>query len=389
MAGPSSSGGNPNASGDGVLYGMLALIVGGALYGIWYLFSHEITIFVKIVKHLELQIINIFFDDPQVKDFIRFFDRVGDDKITWPHAAKAAEITGRYLKIPIAGLMLGFCIWVIFLAPGSRFKKVHGLEQLIAAQAKTWPVISPIVKFNPAAVSARAPGSAVPTKLPPFAESLSPEEFIAYHRIKVEAGLIDKVSALSAFTQQLGGRWPGAKKLPIHLQAVFAGIALKGARKRKESDDLMGEIAMSFKAPNGLIIKGKLKEKIRKIINDPTIGGEAEKIAARHAFTSTAMLGLLAWARQRGGVLAPAQFVWLRAVDRALWYPLNNLGRRAFLPEASGAMSHYYAELAAARPLLTPKLDRAVEALEEFYKINVPKIPPLDTGNDAKSAKKK
>jgi intracellular multiplication protein IcmP len=88
-------------------------------------------------------------------------------------------------------------------------------------------------------------------------------------------------------------------------------------------------------------------------------------------------LRALAYAREEGGVLAPATFVWLRAYDRMLWYPLNNLGRQAFHMEAVGAMCHYKAEKLANRPIVRPKVDGAVETLTEYMKsYKAKEIPP-------------
>ena len=63
------------------------------------------------------------------------------------------------------------------------------------------------------------------------------------------------------------------------------------------------------------------------------------------------MVRALWYARSEGGVLAPAQFLWLRGHDRALWYPLNNLGRKSFHIEAMGAMCQYKAEKRVSRPI--------------------------------------
>ena len=48
-------------------------------------------------------------------------------------------------------------------------------------------------------------------------------------------------------------------------------------------------------------------------------------------------MGLLNEARLKSGVLAPAQFVWLKLVDRRLWYALHSLG---FETEGSGRYLH-------------------------------------------------
>ena len=71
-------------------------------------------------------------------------------------------------------------------------------------------------------------------------------------------------------------------------------------------------------------------------------------------------MGLLNAARMRAGVLAPAQFAWLKLIDRQLWYALHSLGYETdgigrYLhpnprPEAAGARDHWAFERAGRRP---------------------------------------
>src|SRR5690606_29300093 len=99
----------------------------------------------------------------------------------------------------------------------------------------------------------------------------------------------------------------------------------------------------------------------------------------QHAFQTTALLRALLNARDEGGVLAPAQFVWLRAHDRILWYPLNNLGRQSFHMEAIGAMSHFKAERMTQRPIPKPKVQNAVESIAAYMQSGRARpIPQLD-----------
>ena len=94
-------------------------------------------------------------------------------------------------------------------------------------------------------------------------------------------------------------------------------------------------------------------------------------LLARHAYTQTVLLALLAEARG-GGVLPAALFSWLKGVDRPLWYALNSLGRRLPFAEALGAISHYGAERQAGAALPAPALEAAMESL----RAEVARLPP-------------
>ena len=68
----------------------------------------------------------------------------------------------------------------------------------------------------------------------------------------------------------------------------------------------------------------------------------------------------------------------MRGADRALWYPLNNLGRRAFHSEGAGAMAHFMAEEAAQKPLPMPRLDTAIVTINQYLAQTAAKIPPRE-----------
>jgi intracellular multiplication protein IcmP len=305
--------------------------------------------------------------------------------LSMPPLNAIGEVTTRYYRWPISAFIGSVGLYMLFFSPFTKFMTKHSLESFINAQAKMWPIITPILKLNPSKTG-RVLGDVIPDKLPPFAEALSPEEWISWNRIAVVNGIPDRDATRRAFIRQLGPRWNGADSLPWHMRALLAAFALKGAQKRDESDDLLGRLALAWSPDNGFRPDAELKGEINKLLRDPEIGGKILKVCDQYAWRTTAMLGALRWARANGGVLAPAQFLWLRADDRALWYPLNNLGRRSFHSEGAGAMGHFMAEEAAKKPLPIPRIDTAVVTLNTYLhdpdKNSIP-IPPRE--GDAKS----
>lgn len=63
------------------------------------------------------------------------------------------------------------------------------------------------------------------------------------------------------------------------------------------------------------------------------------------------------------GVLAPAQFRWVRFYDYKLWAFLRPIGGKTAVPEASGVFQHYLDEKTTQQPIVNPQVDRAVEAV--------------------------
>lgn len=382
-----------------------------ALWLIWHFFKQPFLETLRWVRFSELWLINLFtshrydaclewlmhahFKDPAPSpdmigwtntcfgvDYLKSLP--GDDiPAFYTLSADGLAMIGRgvatYIHWPLAAVFAGFGIHIIFFSPRNKFRTRHDLESFIKVQAKMWPVISPIVNFNPIKSSARAPGDPVPSKLPLFAEALSPEEWIAFHRIKVVNNIPDRDTARRAFLLQLGPRWNGSYEgQPAYIRALCAAFALKGVQRREESDDMLGEISQCWSAGGGLNLSLPLAGKIDQLLKDDKVGGQALPFANNHAYRTTAMLEMLRWARSRGGVLAPAQFLWLRGVDRTLWYALNNQGRRSFHTEGAAAMAHYMAEQNAKKPLPIPRIDTALVTLNQYMAEKGLPIPPRE-----------
>jgi intracellular multiplication protein IcmP len=350
---------------------------------IWLLFEPQILSSVRYIRLGELYLINLVtlgeYDtliklvkpawlggppEPYVSSFTRAKFLI------------TTSVIGSVLRWPVGIGLFAVGVYAMFFTQRGKFNNQYNLEELIKVQARIWPIITPIVGFNPARSNARANGDPVPAELPLFAEALSPEEWLAYHAIPIHNGLPDRETVLRALTQQLGPRWNGVDKLPPYLKALFAAFALKGAQRRVESDDLLGEIALCWSHKTGFALSLPLAKKIDDLIADPEVGGKAAVVAQQHAYRTTALLAVLRWGRAMGGVLAPAAFLWLRGEDRALWYPLNNLGRRSYHSEAAGAMAHFMAEQAAKKPLPLPRVETALITINQYLANSHPAIPP-------------
>lgn len=363
---------------DDLLIGaMIIFVVGGLAWLIWYVFDTELKNALRYVRLMQLKAMIMIYDSDYMVEipkyglqtlsvWERFFEKADPDDLGAREFGAITMIVMNKLKFVFSGLMGLFAIWALFKGPGTKYRRRMGLEGILAEHANNFPVISPFIKFNPSKMPVRAPGDPVPSKLPIFAEALGPEEWIAYNGIKYKNKKLDYDAAYRALAKQLGKRWRGAEYLPIHARGVYAACALKHVRKRKESDELLNELALSWSDKGGLKISSALKKKINKIVRDPKIGGSLKKYVNKHAFETTALLRALQRARSEGGVLSPSQFVWLRGYDRSLWYPLNNLGRKSYHAEAMGAMTHYTYELIAGQKIPTPKFDDAIKGLEEF-----------------------
>lgn len=316
------------------------------------------------------------------------YDQSVEEIKNLPKTALSNELTAlisyvamRPLKWVITAVLAGMALWALFRGPETQYRRSVDINKLIEIQSSNFKSITPFIKFNPSNVPPRPPGAPVPAELPAFAEALGPEEWIAYNQIPIPDGKLDEDVTEEALTKQLSKRWKGAQHLPDYKQVLLAGFCLKAVRKRSQSDDFLGRVSACWSHEKGLKLgqdKTLVKE-ARAILRDKKIAGDTLAKCNMHGFENTALLRGLQTAREEGGVLAPATFVWLRAHDRDLWYALNNLGRQAFHAEALGTMSHFKAEKRTNRPIPRPKLQDALTTIREYVESSkLRPIPQLD-----------
>ncbi len=371
---------------------IILVIIAVILYFIYRANTIEILNFFRWVRYGEIWLITVLTPSDftvtlptgQIVNVQQWFDSIGNMPAEQLNFKLLTMITGAALvayKWPVILCIAAIGLWTYTKGPGTHYTRVHNLDSFIKFQANAFPIIAPFVNFNPGDMPPRPPGTPVPAKLPVFAEALGPEEWIAYNQIPVPDGTLDEKTTLSALARQLGKRWRGVKNLKPYQQVLLAGFCLKAARKREEADDLMGRFALCWSHDKGLQL-GKdpaLVKRARKILATKEMAHALLKKCNQHAWETTAIMRALLYAREEGGVMAPAQFVWLRGYDRNLWYALNGLGRNSSFAEAFGSSSHFRAEKRAQRPIPKPKVKDAFDGLVTYMdSLDARPIPTLD-----------
>ncbi len=383
-------------------WALLALVFLGLSWLVWSIFHEQIRAAIRWLRYGEMWIASWFLDKDYTvswngqpvnyHELMNAAAKVPSDRLDGQFMSLLAEVALYPYLVPIGILSIAFGIWALFKGPGTEHRSKFNIDTLIKKQANIFPIIAPFINFNPSKQPPRAPGAPVPVELPLFAEALGPEEWVVYNEVPVINNKIDEEAANKAFAKQLGPRWRGAKHLSPHKQILLAAFCLKASRRRGDSDTMLGRLAHCWTEKDGFKLsrdRGLLRE-ARSVLSNQDIAGKILRKCNEHAWETTALIRALATAREEGGVLAPAQFVWLRGHDRTLWYPLNNLGRQSFHMEAMGAMAHYKGEKMAQRPIPRPKVNDAVSSLVEYLASNkVRTLPQLDYSGSKKRGVKK
>jgi len=274
---------------------------------------------------------------------------------------QTGEIAGRSVSMYFASpLLLLIGVYIVMFSKGSKFRRRLGLDTLIGFQAQQWKAITPVVKLNP-----------LKDEKGYWQESISPREWVESNGILMIDGIPDREGVRTGLSKQLRNPWRGINGMALHRRALIAVFALQAKRKSSDCRDVLYALATGW-ADHQSITKLMSKDKkllgrINKILNDKGMIGPLLNVAMKHAYEESAMAAMLTYARQQGGVLPSAEFLWLKPEDRPLWYILNNVGRPTFHVECAGAVAHWKAEVTAGRPLPEPDVDEAVFGLEEFF----------------------
>lgn len=329
----------------------------------WFFYSSKITGFGLRIKHVQLSLWRAcyqYFAKPQelqsidkMLDFIQKNQASGVDFASFYQVLKFVDDYWRYLYALITAGFLTL-IWFKPSAP-SNFRKRFNTQTLKRAEVVNWPQIAPVLNLD-----------LVNTKLDqgPWAMALSPMEYCKKHKLLIvsrdDAGhyqaKLNHVEASKNLVEQLGPEWPGVDKLPIYLQALFAIFAARMLDDRQAADQLLDNISRST-----------LGEKIdfsgtKELLAKHAGCKEVQNIIANHAYVTTVMASMLEAARSTG-VLATSEFIWLKPIDRRMWYMLNSVGRSTAVAEICGAFSHWLAEKSNQGKLLMPMVDEAVKGL--------------------------
>lgn len=275
------------------------------------------------------------------------------------------HLVGAYLKYPFAILLvaLGF---IVYLGNSARsFRSTYSMSDFAKLEANNWPQISPVLKMNLLKAD---------IDKGPWAMAMSPMQFCKHHRLidevkparkegmarkdwdKVEA-LLRRGDANRLFSLQLGPLWRGTKFLPIYARALFAAFAARINADTKAAEKLLFQLNKS--CTTGKFDTRGMDDLLKKHENTKLV----QKVVQGHAYVLTVMAAMLEGARE-DGVQASADFLWLKPVDRRLWYTLNTVGRQTPFAEVAGVFAHWVAEKEAARKIIVPMVEEATKALE-------------------------
>lgn len=281
------------------------------------------------------------------------------DEVTAYQLAEVMQTVGLYFAFYTTPVWIALCMYLLFYDSAGLFRNIYSLETLRTKESQNWPYICTVTGQD---MLKNDLDEGV------FAMAQQPMQFAKVTKILDHqmingqpAVTVNRVRAHQIFTMQMGPMWHGnLQGFPPHILALFAAFAAKAEHDTDTCNKLLRQIAESSAHGNKKLNYTGTYAILGKHLKSMRIA----KAVGPHAYLLPAMASLLELARD-DGVLAAAEFLWLKTVDRPLWYMLNSVGRRTAFPEVAGPFGHWVVEKRLRRPLQTPMVEEAINGLEE------------------------
>lgn len=374
MAGKGGGGQQENGSNTEAIMFVTLILVCLGLWAAWTFFRAAIVLpafaidyaIVFIIEHTK----GIGEPGREIKKFITSFftgGRAASTDITWEQFSYVRDTVGAQMRWVVGAAIAIMSIVVYSKMKGEGYKRTFSLgggldkdgkqkpQSLAHYQSERWKVATYSAFFDPDGRDKHI--------LP----AATPMEFLRDNDIVFENGLFDEetrdVRLPEVFAAQLGKPWTGLERADLYVQCVGILCAIHYLRRKTS---LMERETLAIAWSKGKDGTEAMKALVAKYIKDKDVIKVVDTICNKHAYANTGLYALLDKCRARAGVLASADFGYLKPLDRSLWYSLSNCGRRRFFIESAGVVSHFFAERVTANPLVEPNVENAINGLEDY-----------------------
>lgn len=358
-------GGGGQRQGEGSELDLL-MIAGGIVFAVglvYFFFQAEIIKGLFFIRYYELKMISMVVPaDAHYLDLIKGADL---SKVTPHDLLHISELVGKALRLPFIVLATIMSYMLLRHHPGKLYANLEDMHTLSEKMVETFPAIKIVQGLNLTQEDINKG---------PWAMALTPIQFaqkykLLYRDSETQKVMVDANKAKLIFTMQLGKLWQGPECLTPYEKALFTIFAAYANYDRDAADHILNQIGHSASMKN--VKAQKLNfDGVDKLFAKYSQSAGVKKVMASHAYVRTLFTELLIQARN-SGIVSSSLFLWLKPMDRALWYTLNNVGRRAVYIEMAGVRAHWLAEQKLGMALVQPMVDEAVSGLQEAIAIRV------------------
>jgi intracellular multiplication protein IcmP len=328
---------------------------------IWYKGQKYIVIYYFKLKLLEIDVLSYITSN---LDDVRTSILVSDPATTtFDTMLKVGQAVGYYLRIPCIVIIFFLAILVYTTNKVRIYKRIYSMRDLVNLEKSNWAQSTPIAGLDLMKAD---------IDKGPWAMAMTPMQFckrnglLEEYRKAPQEGVSRKEGnkvmvnlrrgrANRLFAMQLGPLWAGVDRLPPHVKALFAIFAAR-ANSDTAAASMLRQLNVS--CTTKLNFAG-VDELCKKHVDSKLV----KDVLSKHAYVLTMMASMLVLART-DGVQASADFLWLKPLDRRLWYTLNTVGRQTPFSEVAGIFAHWVAERDMGRKLMIPMVEEATNAME-------------------------
>lgn len=333
---------------------------------IWKAGHKYIVSVVFFLNLLQAKVVYFFTGGASLAEDIYLMQTLDPASVKWNQFVYLMGQVGDYVRYPIIVILAVLAVVLYKSDVTLKYRRAHSMNSLREQEQKNWPAIMPVVGQDLISTDINTG---------PWAMALTPMEFARKHKLlkkndvlmdNPEPGaemtaFIRRGDAKRVFTLQLGPVWDGFDRSPPHARALAAIFMARMNRDKKSALALMAALDKSTSV-------GKPDYSVAiPVLNKHIQAENVKEVVGRHAYLLTVMASLLLTSRE-DGVMPSADFLWLKVVDRRMWYMLNCVGRQTPFAEVGGPFAHWVAERTTGRRSLAPMIDEAIRALEVAVK---------------------
>jgi len=336
-----------------------------AIAAVLYFFHDQILSALLWLKYYELKLISILMPNTHFHGLENWIHLTSVHRVTYGQLGLLSNEIGKVIKIPCAVISVTLGVILYCFHPQRLFTGAETTKTLANKVSDVFPAIKVVEELDLVNT---------PIDEGHWRMALTPVEFAKHHRlIQRDAAAnrlkINQLRAKMTFTAQLGAKWRGIEALKPYEKAIFAVLAAFSNFKRDDAEVVLERIAASIKKKNLLTGDHDFSGSgmlLKKYAHSPCVA----EITQNHAYVKTVFTEMLNQAR-RSGIVANSLYLWLKPLDRTLWYTLNNVGRKAVFTEAGAVHAHWLTEKQVGYAVQEPMIDKAIYGLEVALKERV------------------
>lgn len=380
-------------TGIGIMVGILALL----FFATWVIYHDALSLFVlKYAYYINYPLAWI-----TNKFGISYFIHLSSDVLRLAHNPSVTTLRDLFILtnrasmvyIPLLGC-LAYIAYIINRHILRHLEVLHDYASLMAIQSKTNPCIVPVFRFTNYWAANKI------ERHKNLARAMTPDEFAKMHDLVKKSSdqiILDEELAEKIFIKELGRKFDKTK-VSEHYKALavifMTRIVHRGEIGRKKAKEMQNTINNSCNPQKTALLNDApcdaafdfscASSQFEGLLAHPDI----QRIAAFFPYEKPFLMELLQQARL-DGKLAPSEFLWLKLIDRPLFYALYGVSKNMIAKgysEGAGAFTQYWASVNQRNRdevLIEPVMHETVAGLEKrLFEANIISIRLLMTDRE-------